>query len=86
MSAYRLFSAPTAKKELERLPKKMRDRITAAIDALADNPRPHGSLKLEGAVNRYRIRVGEYRIVYSIEDKILTVLIIRIRHRKDAYR
>ncbi len=86
MSTYHLVIAPAARKELTRLPKKIAERIVAAIEALTENPRPPGSLKLEGEKNRYRIRIGDYRVVYSIEDDVLTVLIIRIRHRKDAYR
>jgi mRNA interferase RelE/StbE len=86
VSTYRLVVAPTAKKELKRLPEKTTERILKAVEALADNPRPHGSLKLEGTQNQYRIRVGDYRVIYSIADDVLTVLVIRIRHRKDAYR
>lgn len=86
MSRYQVGIASAAKKELARLPKKMADRIVAAIDALADNPRPHGAIKLEGSENQYRIRVGDYRVIYSINDGALMVLIIRIADRKDAYR
>lgn len=86
MSKYHLVVSPTAKKELKRLPKRIMERIVEAIDNLAENPRPHGSLKLEGSQNQYRIHVGDYRVIYAIEDNVLTVLIIRVRHRKDAYR
>jgi mRNA interferase RelE/StbE len=86
LSQYLVVIAPTAKKEMTRLPKKMLERIVKAIDSLADDPRPHGCLKLEGHENRYRIRVGDYRVIYSLEDDVLRVLIIRVRHRKDAYR
>ena len=86
MSKYLVVIAPTAKKEMARIPKTTLERIVKAIDSLADDPRPHGCLKLEGQENRYRIRVGDYRVIYSIEDDVLRVLIIRVRHRKDAYR
>ena len=84
--SYAVTFSPSAKKELDRLPTKSSERIVSTIESLAENPRPHGSLKLEGTSNQYRIRVGDYRIVYSVEDRAVHVLIIRIRHRKDAYR
>jgi len=70
---------------LESLPGKIQDRIFEAIDALVDNPRPRGCRKLRGRDSQYRIRVGDYRVIYEIDDKTVTVLILRIRHRKDAY-
>jgi mRNA interferase RelE/StbE len=76
---------PSAKKELEALPKKVIQRVNAALECLAENPRPHGSLKIKGEDNLYRIRVGKYRVLYEIHDKTVTVLVVRIRHRKDAY-
>jgi len=54
--------------------------------ALEENPRPHGVIKLKGAKNRYRIRVGDYRIVYEIDDEASEVIILRIRHRRESYR
>ena len=60
---YDVSVSPSAKKELERVPKSVQDRIVKAFDALADDPRPHGCLKLEGTDDQYRIRVGNYRIV-----------------------
>ncbi len=64
----------------------MQRRIAAAIDRLAVDPRPSGVRKLTGADNLWRIRVGDYRIVYEIEDDRLVVLIVRIGHRRDIYR
>ena len=84
MSAYTLEFTPTAQKELNRIPAKQADRILQAIRRLADDPRPNGSKKLVGQES-YRIRVGDYRVVYVISDKIVTVTIVRVRHRKDAY-
>lgn len=85
MSRYQVFFAPAAEKELEALPKKIVGRITAKIDGLAEDPRPHGCLKLRGEENQYRIRVGAYRVVYEIHDEKLVVLVVRVRDRKDAY-
>ena len=76
----------SAAKELEAIPgKKDRQRITERISSLAEEPRPAGCQKLSGH-NRYRIRQGVYRIVYSIEDKRLVVFVVNVGHRKDVYR
>ena len=85
MSSYQVIVSPSAEKELERLPKKIIQRITEELDGLAENPRPLGCLKLQGEENSYRIRVGVYRVVYEIHAKKVLVLVVRIRHRKDAY-
>ena len=85
MSPYQVIVSPSAEKELERLPKKAIQRIMAALDGLAENPRPHGCLKLQGEENSYRIRVGVYRAIYEIHAKKVLVLVVRIRHRKDVY-
>jgi mRNA interferase RelE/StbE len=69
----------------EALSKKLVERITEAMEGLAGNPRPRGSLKLKGEDNLYRIRVGDYRIVYEIHDDQVLILVIRIRHRKNRY-
>ncbi len=85
MSRYEVDFTPTAQKELDRLPKKEIARIVEATQRLAEDPRPHGSKKLVGEENLYRIRVGKYRAVYAIFDDKLVVLIVRVRHRKNAY-
>jgi mRNA interferase RelE/StbE len=72
-------------KDLEPLATRERERIMERIGVLADDPRPHGCEKLS-ALERYRIRVGEYRIVYSIEDAALLVWVVRVGHRRDVYR
>lgn len=73
-------------KELERVDQKRdRQRILEHIHGLADNPRPPGSLKLAGATDGYRIRVGDFRVLYAIDDVIVRVLVIRIGHRRDVY-
>jgi len=83
---YQIEFAPSAIKQLEKLPKVMQRRIAAKIDALGREPRPHGVEKLEAREGLYRIRVGDYRVVYAIRDERLIVLILRIAHRKDVYR
>ena len=83
---YRIEVKPQAEKMLARIPHPHRRRIARAIDALAHTPRPAGSIKLAGSDDAYRIRVGDYRIVYQVLDKVLIVYIIRVAHRKDIYR
>jgi len=86
VARFEVFIKPSAVKELERIPsKKDRQRIATRIRSLADNPRPSGCQKLSGR-DHYRIRQGVYRIVYSIRDEQLIVVVIRVRHRKDIYR
>ena len=86
MEKYRVLIKPSAVKELENIPrKKDRQRIVERISALADDPRPHGSQKLSGN-DRFRLRHGSYRIIYSIEDDALVIYVIKVGHRKDVYR
>jgi mRNA interferase RelE/StbE len=70
---------------LEKLPSDVQARILAAIDSLQDDPRPRGSKKLKGS-EEYRVRVGDYRVIYEIHEKTVVILIVRVSHRKDAYR
>ena len=83
---YRVQVERSAEKDLKRLSAEIRSRAVAAIQALAKNPRPAGSRKLAGTRNDWRIRVGDYRIVYEIADAIRIVRINRVRHRSDVYR
>ena len=77
---------PSANKEIEAVgQKKDRQRIVLRIRSLGDNPRPFGCEKLSG-LERYRVREGSYRIVYSIDDKNLLVDVVKVGHRKDVYR
>jgi mRNA interferase RelE/StbE len=84
--AYQILMHPRARRELEKLPHAVGERIAIAIDALASDPRPAGVKKLQGDENLWRIRVGAYRIVYEIHDGRLIVLVVRIGDRKDIYR
>jgi mRNA interferase RelE/StbE len=84
---YKLQIKESAAKELESLgTKKDRKRIVARINALASDPRPPGSEKLEGEGDKYRVRQGNYRIVYSVDDRNKIVVITKIGDRKDVYR
>jgi len=75
-----------AQKQLAALPLFIADKVAAIIDALATTPRPVGATKLQGYENIYRIRTGDYRIVYSIDDEIVTVEVIKIGHRQGVYK
>ena len=87
MAAYRLLIKASAGRELERLGTKSdRRRIVERIQALAEDPRPHGSEKLAGYTDRYRIRQGNFRVVYLIDDKRREVAIFKVGDRKDVYR
>jgi len=85
VAKYNLFIKPSAVKEIESVPKKDRLRIVRKIQGLADNPRPQGCEKLTGE-DKYRIRQGAYRIVYSVSDKELTVLVVKVGHRGSVYK
>lgn len=84
--AYHIVIRPTALRTLSILAGDDARRIRGAIDRLGHDPRPHGVKKLRGAVDLYRIRVGDYRIVYQIEQRIITVTVVRIGHRREVYR
>ena len=87
MARYSLRIKPSATREIENVgQKKDRQRIVADVRSLADNPRPPGCEKLVGVQKRYRIRVGRYRVVYSVYDRELVVVVVRVGHRKEVYR
>jgi mRNA interferase RelE/StbE len=87
VAKYRLVIKPSARKEIETLgQKKDRQRTILRIQSLAENPRPFGCEKLSGHLDRYRVREGNYRIVYSIGDQNLLVDVVKVAHRKDVYR
>ncbi|MBI5576532.1 MAG: type II toxin-antitoxin system RelE/ParE family toxin [Deltaproteobacteria bacterium] len=85
MASYRLSIKPSAAKEIEALPKNDRIRIIKRIKGLAENPRPPGSEKLTGN-DKYRVRQGQYRIVYSVSEQELIVLVVKVAHRREVYR
>ena len=87
MASYRVLIKPSAAKEIEAVgQKKDRQRIVAAIRSLAGKPRPTGVEKLSGQRDWYRVRVGKYRILYSIADAELIVMVVRVGHRRGVYR
>jgi mRNA interferase RelE/StbE len=87
VAPYSLFIKPSAGKELEAVGSMAdRRRIVAKIRDLAEKPRPHGSEKLAGYDDRYRVRQGNFRIVYSIDDRARNITVFKIGHRKDVYR
>jgi len=83
--AYKLDFTPAALRDLKRLPAAIRPDIVESIQALANNPRPQGYEKLQGS-DLFRIRQGEYRVIYDILDDVLTVLVVRTRHRREVYK
>lgn len=83
---YTITLTPRAAKELRAIARSDQERLARRIDGLALNPKPYGVRKLSGDENLYRIRVGDFRVVYSIEDRRLVVMVIRIGHRRDVYR
>ncbi len=83
---YEIQFAPAAVRDLKRIQGNPLRRITDAIETLADDPRPAGCAKLAGDDDFWRIRVGQYRVVYQIEDDRLIVLVVRVAHRRDVYR
>ena len=85
MAGYRIFFRKSVAKDLEKIPGKDLRKIMKRIEGLGDAPRPQGCEKLSGR-EQYRVRQGRYRIVYSIQDDVLTVWIVKVGHRKDAYR
>jgi mRNA interferase RelE/StbE len=87
VASYRVLIKPSAAKEIEAVGQKEdRQRIVTRIRSLARDPRPFGTEKLSGKGDLYRLRVGRYRVVYSVGDAELVVLIVRIGHRKNVYR
>lgn len=84
--SYRVELTARAAKQLEALPQLFRKKVGARIDALAKQPRPSNSKKLTDRDNLYRLRVGDYRVIYQIEDRIVLITVIRIGHRRDLYR
>jgi mRNA interferase RelE/StbE len=83
--SYRVALAASAEKELHRLPARVVARIMPRLEHLASAPRPSGCKKLKGGDNEWRIRVGDYRIIYAIDDTDRTIDVTRIAHRREVY-
>ncbi|MBX2991233.1 MAG: type II toxin-antitoxin system RelE/ParE family toxin [Bacteroidetes bacterium] len=86
MVSYRIAFKPSAERELRKLSRSVTPRITKAIEALANDPFPHRSEKITGSSNAYRIRVSDYRVIYTVEKDLLMITVIRVGHRREVYR
>lgn len=83
--SYKVTIKKSAQKEIKALPKNVIKRVLNKIKQLAEEPRPSGCRKIVGTENTWRIRVGNYRIIYNVFDEILLIEVIAVKHRKDAY-
>ncbi len=86
MASYNIVWKQSAEKELKKLNKSAIPKILQVVESLASVPHPAGSRKLHGSEHLFRIRMGDYRVVYSVENRLLIIEIIRVGHRKDVYR
>jgi mRNA interferase RelE/StbE len=86
MDSYNVELTRTAEKQLRRIAKRDRNRLVEAIHGLAGRPRPRGARKLQGYDDVYRIRVGQYRVVYEILEDRVIVIVLKVSHRKDIYK
>jgi mRNA interferase RelE/StbE len=83
---YSVEFKPSAARQLSKLPRLEQVRIGHRIEALSVDPRPHGVEKIKGAEDLFRIRVGDYRVVYALFDDRLLILIVKVGHRREVYR
>jgi len=86
MSNYSIVFTRSARKEIESLDTSVVNRVFSKIENLEENPRPKGCRKIQSQENLWRIRIGEYRVIYAVDDKRRVIDIIAIRHRRDAYK
>jgi mRNA interferase RelE/StbE len=86
MASYRIEVSATAEKQLKKLGPDARIRVIRAVQALASEPRPPGCRKLQGYDDVYRIRIGTYRVLYSIDDTRIVIIVLKVAHRRDVYR
>ena len=83
--SYRIEVAPSAVRQLRQLDRAAQRRVQAAIELVASEPRPNGAKKLIGGAGEWRVRTGDYRIVYELHDHVLLVLVVAVGHRSDIY-
>lgn len=83
--AHRIEVSPAAARQLKKIDRRVLPRIVEKIDSLASEPRPHGCEKLSGYDSLYRVRVGEYRIVYGVEDRLVLVAVLKVGNRSEIY-
>lgn len=84
--SYEVEIAPAAKRQIKKLPYDVQQKVVAKLEELTFEPRPDGVKKLEGSDNLYRVRLGKYRIIYEIQDGLLLVTVVKVKHRSDVYR
>jgi mRNA interferase RelE/StbE len=84
--AYRIELTPRAQRDFKKLPRHIQPQVARKIDSLAEEPRPHGAEVLADTDDLYRIRSGDYRVIYQIQDDVLLVLVVQIGDRRDIYR
>jgi mRNA interferase RelE/StbE len=84
--SYTIITPKTVQKQLDALPNAVFDRVAVKIQQLGEDPRSDGVVKMKGADNEYRIRIGDYRVRYEIDDEDAIVLLLQCKHRKDVYR
>lgn len=83
--SHRVEFTTAAARQVRKLPRPVRDRILDAVEDLGDDPRPHGAKKLTGEKTAWRIRIGDYRVIYDVLDTELTVTVVRAAHRREVY-
>ncbi len=83
--SYRVEFTTAAARQVKKLPRPVRDRVLDAIEDLGKDPRPHGATKLVGEKTAWRIRIGDYRVIYDVVDVDLIVLVVRAGHRREVY-
>lgn len=83
--SYEVLLKPAAQRQLKKLPRNVQGELIAFIERLSQDPRPPGCKKLKGRQSQYRVRLGDYRVIYSIEEMALVVRVIKVGHRRDIY-
>lgn len=86
MPPYEVSFRRSAEKDMSKLDAKLRSSVLRAVEPLAEDPRPDGCRKLHGSDDAYRLRAGDYRVLYTVDDSVLIVAVERVRHRRDVYR
>lgn len=84
--AYSIELKPAAVRDLKKLPEDVRKQVAEKVDSLAETPRPPGGETVKGSSGLLRLRVGDYRILYEVQDKALVIFVVRVRHRREVYR
>ena len=83
---YRIEFSPSAESQFKRLPKEVQARLNPRIDSLNENPFPRGAKRLSAEESLYRLRIGDYHVIYQVQGRVLLILILKIGHRKNVYR